>query len=969
MNSYFVGRRDEQAQLRRLLQASKDGSGKIVTIAGEAGIGKTRLLSEIASMAERQGSNVYWGQMVEDPIAPPYTVWLLVLRAYLRQTTIDDVRQDLGSAARHIATILPELPDVLGFAAPSEPITRDNAALYQLYDAVTRLLLSSAERQPHVLLFDNIHLADQSSLAMLEYVARQISTSRTLLILAHRLDEASARAKFRESLERLSRIAGCEEMRLAGLNKAEVGELLRNVLDTVPPSLIDAVHERGDGNPLFTCQVAASVSSGGKTSSSLSIGSPFAVPDGLDAVIHSRLESIDDAAIHTLETAAVLGRDFDSVLLLRLCGESTTALTAHLDSAVDAGLIGTLGSGRYRFVHALFRESLYGRISAGDRLRLHRAAAEAIEERYATALELPVAELAFHWFEASRGGYVPKAVQRCREAAAAATSKRAFGEASIDLQRALAIAAMADPLDPALELDLLEELGDAQYFAGQQGLAVQSWFKAVQIARHHGWAIKFAKAVLRWQYLRTHTGIAHDSAIAIHEDAIDALPADEEALRTRLAASLATTYHHDHQDERARQKLTESVVHARRLSDPAVLFDCLIKAFYILNKPYEGARRLEMLLEAERIAADSRGLEDQLLAFTAVMFPLSHLGRLDDIRTRTDELESRATAAGHDFWRQVAVGFRVSISIAEGHWAEAMRLAQESFRLGNIEGATGVAGRFGFQMFAIHRALGRLGGVAPLLRQITESGDGARTWLPGRILLHCELGQRQEALEALEQFGDPRDMEVDDLYETNLAYLSDACVQLGDRARCARLYELLAPSRGYCLILQATLVHGAASAYLAQLAAVTGRTGLARQLYEEALQESESLAAPPMLAEVRANFASFLLQTDLHEDRVLAQKLLGQSRAVAEKLQMRALLGRLDDIPTSDKSTASLTGRELDVIRLVATGSSNKAIAESLNISAATVATHLRHILRKTATHNRTEAVMYARSAGLLGRG
>ena len=966
MNSYFVGRRDEQAQLRRLLQASQSGNGHIVTIAGEAGIGKTRLLSETASLAEQKGSSVYWGQMVEDPVAPPYTAWLLVLRAYFGQTDIEYARRALGDSAHHLTAILPELSEKLGVEMPSEKIPQDNAARYQLYDAVTRLLLSSAERRPQVLLFDNIHLADQSSMLLLEYVARQISTSASLAILAYRSGDNSKQNHFRRSLDNLSRVAGCQHMTLMGLDKAEVGELLRNVLTSVPASLIDSVHKRGDGNPLFTCQVAANLRRGSTISNTLSIGSPFAIPDSLDAVIDTRLETINEVARDILRTAAVLGRDFDSVLLTQLSERSAATVSTALDSAVDAGLISVLRPGQYRFEHALFRESLYGRISAGDRLSLHRAAAECLEERFAGALELPIAELAFHWFESARSGYLAEAVQRCREAAAAANAKRAFGEASIELERALAISSMADTLDHALELELLEELGDAQYFAGQQGLANQTWFKAVQIAKHHGWATKFAEAVLRWQYIRTHTGLRHESTMALHQEAIDALPAEAEALRTRLVASLAVTLTHAHEHDEARKTLVESVVRARRLGDAAVLFDCLIKAFYVLNRATDSPRRLEMLLEAEQIAAGSRGLEDQLLAFTAVMFPLMDQGRLNEVRKRSDELEKMAAAAGHDFWRQVAIGFQVSIAIADGRWAEAMRLAQDSFRLGNYEGATGVEGRFGFQMFAIHRALGRLAGLAPLLKQITQSGDGARTWLPGRILLHCELGQRREALEALEQSGDLQALRLDDLYETNLAYLSDACVQLGDRARCARLFELLRPYRGYCLTLYATLVHGPASAYLAQLAAVSGRTGLARQLYEEALQETENMGSPPMLAELRTHFARFLLQSELHEDQARARKLLGQSRSVATELNMGTLVNRVDALLAENASAAVLTGRELDVMRQLAKGASNKTIAKTLKISAATVATHIRHILRKTATSNRTEAVTYARSCGLL---
>ena len=462
------------------------------------------------------------------------------------------------------------------------------------------------------------------------------------------------------------------------------------------------------------------------------------------------------------------------------------ATARFMEEATDSGLVVYLGPGRYRFVHALFREALYSRLSSEQRLGLHRAAATCLSERYRDAVDLPVAQLAYHWFEASRGGFDAEAIIWCHRAARAAIAKRAYGEAIVQIEHALALLDLSDNKDPALRFELLSALGAAQYQAGQQGLSNLAWLRAALLAREQGWAVRLANAVLQWQYIRSATGVSHASAVSLHDAALEMLPADSDALRTRVLASKALAYRYRGEPmSEPTRRWTKHFRLARSIGDPEVTFDCLIKAFYLFAPAYDAPTRLTMLEEAVTLAPRTGREENLLLASAALFWPLSSLGRIDDMRARLEDLAESADAARHNFWRQLVAGFRVEIAILEGRWGDALRVAQKSLEQGALEGATGVEGRFGFQVFTIYRALGKLDAIAPLLVPTgltprAQSVPGCR----GFACCTASWVRRPEALDVLEQLGDVRDLITDDLYETTLVYLADACVWLGDRKRC-----------------------------------------------------------------------------------------------------------------------------------------------------------------------------------------
>jgi DNA-binding CsgD family transcriptional regulator len=282
-------------------------------------------------------------------------------------------------------------------------------------------------------------------------------------------------------------------------------------------------------------------------------------------------------------------------------------------------------------------------------------------------------------------------------------------------------------------------------------------------------------------------------------------------------------------------------------------------------------------------------------------------------------------------------------------------------------------------MYTLRREQGRLNEVEPALRHFMRQQGPAAAWRPGLALLYSELERREEARAEFEHLArhDFADLPRDSLWMACMAYLTDVCAFLGDAARAATLYQLLLPYAGRTVVIgNATACYGAVSRYLGMLAATMERWEEAAQHFEDALAMNTRMGARPWLAHTQHEYAKMLLARNQPGDREEATALLNVALSTARELGMRALESRLTvgerresaPAPTTPAALASLSQRELEVLRLVATGKSNQEIADALCISLNTVATHVRNILTKTDCINRTEAAAYALRHGLHER-
>jgi DNA-binding CsgD family transcriptional regulator/tetratricopeptide (TPR) repeat protein len=945
----------------------EDGStGRFVVVAGEAGMGKTRLIAEFAEIAKGRGKRVLWSQMIEDPGAPPYFPWLLALRSCVQQSDDESLLADLGSGAADVADIVPELRERIALDH-SRTASGSVAARYQLFDSVTRFLHRTAARQPLVLLFDNLHAADRSSLALLEYYCQQIAGTSVLVVAAYRESELSRRHPLRPVLNQLARSAGFLRLALAGLSRTEVAELLHSQIGyPLSAPLVAAVHEQSDGNPLFVTEVGSMLARRKPNAQLTAAGFHFKVPESLREVIGARLDALPAETCNLLGIAAVLGREFDLRILVKLAALRTERVVKLLHHAEAAGVVTALTPGRFRFHHALFREVLYAEHSTIARVSLHRKAGEQLEARYRDDPGSHISELAYHFFEAAQAGREDKAIRYCRQAAESAVGQRAYGEAVSLLGCALQAAEFEENTNQERRFAILRAMGRAQYQSGQLNAATHTLMKAAILAYRRRWWERLADALFQFQLVCQQSGYHHVASVPLHNAVLEQLPEKNDVLRARTLASLAKAHRTAGRPDHAVETFRQSIALARECNDPGVLLDCLRKGNWIVGRsPMNVREGLEISREALALAKAEGNVEAVLDSVVDMAFQLGDLGEISELQQQLVVLRQLATEERQPHFQNVLIGFETAVAILQGRWADAIRGAKEGVRSLPLQGVLGLQGRFAFQIFAIKKAQGTLGQVQDVAERILSASSDAELWLPGRILLHCELGQRKQACEALQNLGDPREHPRDDLLEIALVYLAEACARLTDVPRCTELYDLLTPYRGLNATLPGTVMLGAVSGYLASLAMVMRRHDEARELFEEALLMNASMGAAPALARTRVDFARLLLGTGYEQDRVQARRLLAKARPIVQELELRPVLHAMDDFGT-EPGVVSLTGREIDVLKIVATGSSNNRIADALNISHSTVATHIRSIFRKVGVANRTEAADFARRAGLL---
>ena len=921
---------------------------------------------------EARGRRVLWSERLEDPAAPPFFSWVLAIRSCLAGYDDDSLIEDLGTGAADVANLIPELRDRLDL--PARRVTRDSVtARYQMLDSVARFLLTSSRRSPLVLLFDNLHLADRSSLELLEYFVQQITGYPVLIIAAYRsfeLDPSGDGELLKSSLQRLSLSARFSQARLDGLERNEVADLLKAHTDvSMPASLVDAVYQQSDGNPLFVVEVAKMLQRRSAELPLPGVGFHFDPPESLRDVILARLAILPAQTCALLRQASVLGRNFDINSWRALAGYADEQMLAITQSAEDAGIVQVIRPGHYRFQHALYREVLYGQLSRTERSDLHLAAATHFEQLRAGDAESVTAPLAYHYFEVASSGYSKKAVQFNREAAEYARGQRAYSESAKFLEQAL----LAFELNPGTnfqnKFSLLLALGSALFRAGQQTAALDPLLRASKLARKaHDWHA-LAEALLEFQFVCGQLGVAHSASLPLHLALLQNLPENLQTVRTRVLASLADAQRLVGNNDLAVATARESMELARELADPALRLDCFCRGSWALGCSSANPETLEyrqtLATEIREIATAQGSAEEVLMVMSTISFNLCSRSTAEELNAHLVACRRLMRSEYHPHYLNILAGFEISVNILQGKWDDAMRGAVALRQRAYVQDAAGLEGGFGQQMFVIQRARGQLVGAAALIKRMEADIDPEKLWLPGQILLHCELQNWHRARELLNYLGDLSLLNHDGMYLASLVYLSEACIALNDRQRLIELYKYLKPFRFVVACIPGTVLMGAASGYLASVAAQLGKNIRAPELFAEAIELNSKMDAMPWLARVQTDYAQFLLRSQKSEDQARARELLISAKQIATKFALQPLLTRLEELE-SGSAIGHLTRREHSVLVLIAGGLSNKQIASELSVSLSTVATHVRNILRKLHVTNRTEATDFARRSAWL---
>jgi len=615
----FVGRTEELSRLGTLWAEVRSGRLRAALLAGEPGIGKTRLAAELARSAYEEGAMVLFGRCDEEMLVP-YQPFVEALRHYVATCPLSTLRAQLQGLGGELTRLLPKLGQRVADLPPplrAEPETER----YRLFEAVTTLLMSMAQAQPVVLLLDDLHWADKPTLLLFRHILRSLENGALLVIGNYRDTDLTPSHPLADLLADLRREQLSERILLSGLSQAEVSDLLQTMAGhDVPAELGSALHRETEGNPFFIGEVLRHLAETGAISrrdgrwtTSLGIDQ-LGIPEGVREVVGRRLLHLSADANQALTIASVIGREFGLDVLERVSELSTERLLETLDEAAAARLVAEVpgAADRYAFSHTLIRETLYRNLATPRRIRVHRQIGEALEALYGDSTShLP--ELALHFYEAAHAGDLQKATEYCRRAGETATALLAYEEAAGHYERALQALELADRARGKLERgELLLMLGQAQWRSGEIEKAKETFEQAASLARALDAPELLARAALGYGSGLGGAGFALGTdvrLVSLLEEGLRALPECDSVLRARLLSRLAVELYFtpsiDTVDRRSRLS-SEALEMASRLGDrPARLVALYSRHWALLGPDVDIDERLAIGAEMIALASES----------------------------------------------------------------------------------------------------------------------------------------------------------------------------------------------------------------------------------------------------------------------------------------------------------------------------------------------------------------------------
>jgi class 3 adenylate cyclase/DNA-binding CsgD family transcriptional regulator len=971
----FVGRQRELEVLQGAFEQACAGRGRIVMLAGEPGIGKTRTAQELAGHAAQREAAVLWGRCHEESGAPPYWPWVQIIRASLRDAE-PDLLAGLGPGASDIADIVPEIRDLLPGLERSAPLGDPSEARFRMFESIRQLLASLCRRRTLLIVLDDVHWADAPSLRLLEFLAPELGNSRILLVGTYRATELSRLHPLSNALGGLARAPHFARLNLTGLSAEEVQDFIATAGTTAPAGLAKALHYQTEGNPLFLREIVRFLEQrgalgAGPDAAEGALPPAIRIPEGVTEVIGRRLNFLSAGCNEVLALASVIGRDFAWEALLRAAAPlSEDMILEALDEAVAARIVEETAAGRYQFTHNLIRMTLYDELRIARRRQFHRAVGNAIEAVYRADLDPFLPELARHFQAAGNDADSDRAIDYATRAGRRADALLAFEDAVQFFQTALeAIDQRTEP-DVVARCRLLLLLGEAQRKSNDFPSALSTLAETAKAAGKLGLSDILGQAALAYERTSWRSGLFSPDPLPgqLLEEALREIPETKPALRARLSGALGRALLYANAEAEGRAQVAKAIAMARQVGDPAVLAANISHLFNFFWGPESTEELLRSATEMVVAAQQSGNLEIVNESHDWRLPLYLELGAMAGVEADIEGMTRTEARIRQRTYSIQALGSRIMLALMRGEFADAERLILKFQALLPVAVH---ADQLSMQIFTLRRDQGRLAALQPVVSMFLRQHAAASVWRPGLALIYLEVGQRDEARAEFEKLAadDFTGMRRDGRWLYCMVYLSEVCAALGDAARAAVLCRLLLPYAGRNIVLGAGIACcGSADRYLGLLCATMGRWPEAQQHFEQALAMNGRIGARVALAHTRHDYAVMLLTRGEAGDRERAAGLLQSSLENAREIGMRGLeeraAARLEGL-SGARACDDLTAREIEVLRLIAIGRSNADIATVLSISLNTVATHVRNILAKTGCANRTEAAAYAMRKGL----
>lgn len=986
--SVFVGREVELALLRKTLDETAAGRGHIVLLSGEPGIGKTRLAEELCSYASSRKVASYWGRCHEETQVPPFWPWVQIFRKYIQRHRASRIRTEMGMAAADIAGIVPKLlqsPQLLQKLPelePEPPLNDPSEDRFRLFDSISGFFKRSSKRQPILLVLDNLQWCDEPSLLLLRFISQELAENRVIILASYRNMGLEHNHPLTTSLGELLCRPSCQHIDLPGLTRSETDQMVRA---QGPPDssqrLMETLYNHTEGNPLFIIHLYRSLKKGGiftGNEKELDLSGLNGVPDSLNMAISRNLACLSSPCRELLLSASVIGLQFNLAILQRTIKHLTThELYDLLDEAAGGGIIrqSNSRSGWYQFTHVLIQETLLKGIRAQQRTDLHARIGHALEEIYENDIAFVSAQLAYHFNRSVDLTGPDKAIHYSRLVAEQALAMFAYEEAVLHFQRALGAKQQKTPaaVDGIPDDETAEILmGLVKSQAAISVVIMQEPFKIM------------SKLLDYYMDKKDITSIIELAKIPM-------------VMLNRISIS----------EPKRRLEQVLNMVNAD--SSEFGWLQC-IYGYYIgaYGGEYKAAQdAFDHALVIARQQGD-QSMEMRALVNTVVVKAIywevdwGVLLRVIDIAQRLEDRQ--VEAIGRFYHAAFSTNTRQRVE-AEKLWEQAMSIAGQlrhsmllnaltstgqllaqyygDFRTSRLRSEQVVGGHGRNLLSPIIRAiteyeLGELEEGDRSVRQVVEELDQNPAGLSAEYSYIVSQLPFVSYLTGKEEWYEVEDRVIDmglnvfprgDFFSLMLQVgLGLRAINRGDITMVRKSYNLLnGPLKSDPVRSMISPIAMSSDRLLGLLCLASQDYDRAIEHFQDAIEYCREWGFSPQLAWSCYDCSRVMLRRNKPGDLAKANTLAAQALSVADELGMKLLSGKVNSMaeikeskPVSIPDGNNFTSREIEVLKLLAKGKTNREIALDLFISIHTAATHVRNILNKGNMANRVEAAAFA---------
>ena len=995
----LVGRTADLSALGALLDAGEARRGGSVFLTGEGGVGKTRLAKALGDQAVRRGWKVAVGRAYPVEAGVPYALFSDALLPILRQLDPATLSVMTRGGSAELAYLFPALAPESGTEA--RPAARGDPAEFKarLLWNFAQFLGRYAARQPLLLVLENLQWADSSSLELLHFVARQVTGERIVILCTYNEAEREQNPVLRPTEQSLVTLGVARVHRLEPLSRESIDELVRRTFDVdsaVTREFTALLFGWTRGNPFFVEETLKTLVESGRLHQREGtwLGwelQDLALPRSVRDALLVRLDRLAGPARSVANLAAVIGTRASFDMLASVSAMPRPDLLGAIDelrrervfseAAEDDAVV-------YDFSHPLVQQTLYGELGLARARLLHGTIGAALESFYGPHAELHADELAFHFSRANASDLAPKAVRYLSLAGRLALSKYANREAADYLSAALEQLdrTQADAGGEVDRLLLVEELAQARQRLGDYDAARRLWDRARQQAESAGLHHRLA-AIERRTGLACYWSGHYEEALAHYEAGLGAARnAGDDALFARISLARGMCLQELGRPDDAQREVHAALVIAERLGDTALLARAhrALLLLYAWTGPVALAR--EHGEQAIALADQSAQRSVSCTAHWALAILAGFTGNATDVARHLAEAERLADEIRSPLLRVWTAEVAIEYAAGIGDWDAGVGLAERTIALARSLGQRTLLPRL--LVWSALLYLGR-GEIDRAKRYIDEAWmlSGAdrggtdrpldvHTVVPAHIGLaayHLATGDHKEAIrigEAGLAIADRSGYVVWAIHRL-LPVIAEAALWSTDLERAERLGTRL---RRDSAALGQRLGLAWADACEALVAMLRGESQRAVGLLRAAAEELDAIPFVADAARLRRQLARALTQTgdrdgamrELRRAHDVFARLGAEIELVATRNQLREL-GARPPARVGTTGAGGLTGREVEIVRLVADRKSNKEIATALGISPRTVSTHLSNIFGKLSMSSRVELADYARQVEFTG--